>query len=154
MEKDNKPQDTIEQINAREDLSIPTREKMKDAVLRKRAGQNCAQAVCCAFAEEIGADAPTMNAATMAFGSGFTTTEGTCGALAGAGVALGMAIPEKMPCRAAMTRIFRKFQDRNGATICRALKGLDTGRPLRSCELCVADAAEFLCEELLPPSEQ
>lgn len=148
MEKETKRENTIDLIEAREDLNAEVKDKMKEAVKRKRAGQNCAQAVCCALADRMGLDEKVMNAATMAFGSGFTTTRGTCGALVGAGVALGMAIPEKMPCRTAMTEVFRRFAARNGATICRDLKGLDTGKLIRSCELCVADAMEFLCTEL------
>lgn len=41
-----------------------------------------------------------------------------------------------------------KFKQRNGATQCKLLKGLGTGKVLRECPLCVADASEFL-EEIL-----
>ena len=41
-----------------------------------------------------------------------------------------------------------KFQQRNGATQCKLLKGIGTGKPLRDCPDCVADASEFLEEYL------
>ena len=47
-----------------------------------------------------------------------------------------------------MRHIMERFQQRNGATQCKLLKGAGTGRVLRECPLCVADASEFL-EELL-----
>ena len=47
-----------------------------------------------------------------------------------------------------MRQMMTKFQQRNGATQCKLLKGVGTGKVLRECPLCVADASEFL-EELL-----
>ena len=47
-----------------------------------------------------------------------------------------------------MRNIMDKFAERNHNTICKALKGRETGITLRECHLCVADAAEFLQEEL------
>ena len=44
--------------------------------------------------------------------------------------------------------VMTKFQERNGATQCRLLKGVGTGCVLRECPDCVADACEFLEEEL------
>ena len=50
---------------------------------------------------------------------------------------------------ACMKSVITSFQNRNGATICRLLKGVGTGKVLRECPDCVADACEFL-EEMLP----
>ena len=47
-----------------------------------------------------------------------------------------------------MRQIMDKFKQRNGATQCKLLKGVGTGKVLRECPLCVADASEFL-EEIL-----
>ena len=44
--------------------------------------------------------------------------------------------------------IMTKFQERNGATQCKLLKGVGTKVVLRECPLCVADAAEFLEEQI------
>ena len=45
---------------------------------------NCAQAVACAFAEEVGVDEKVLFTAAEGFGLGMGGTEGTCGALSGA----------------------------------------------------------------------
>jgi len=47
-----------------------------------------------------------------------------------------------------MRQIMTKFQERNGATQCKMLKGVGTKVVLRECTGCEADAAGFL-EEVL-----
>ncbi len=74
--------------------------------------------------------------------------EGTCGALVGAGIVLGMATKDKAMARKGMRQIMTQFQQSNGATQCKLLKGVGTGVVLRECSGCVADAAEFLEEQL------
>ena len=83
-----------------------------------------------------------------AFGSGMGNMEGTCGALVGTGIVLGMATKDKATARKGMRQIMTQFQQRNGATQCKMLKGVGTGVVLRQCSGCVADAAEFLEEQL------
>lgn len=74
--------------------------------------------------------------------------EGTCGAILGAGIILGLATQDKAKSVKGMRQIMDKFKQRNGATQCKLLKGVGTGMVLRECPLCVADASEFL-EEIL-----
>ena len=74
--------------------------------------------------------------------------EGTCGALVGAGLVLGLVNKDKVKSMKQMRQIMTRFQERNGATQCKLLKGVGTKNVLRECPLCVADAAEFL-EELI-----
>lgn len=74
--------------------------------------------------------------------------EGTCGALVGAGIVYGLACKDKAKAIKGMRQMMEKFKQRNGATQCKILKGVGTGKVLRECPLCVADASEFL-EELL-----
>lgn len=40
----------------------------------------------------------------------------------------------------------KRGKARNGAIQCKLLKGIGTGKPLRDCPGCVADASEFLEE--------
>ncbi len=109
---------------------------------------NCAQAVICTYADLIGIDEETGRNLGNAFGSGMGNMEGTCGALVGAGVVLGLATKDKANSRKAMRQIMTQFQQRNGTTQCKMLKGVGTGVVLRQCSGCVADAAEFLEEKL------
>ena len=44
--------------------------------------------------------------------------------------------------------ILKAFEEKNGATLCRDLKGRDTGKVLRSCSGCIEDAAR-IAEEIL-----
>ena len=74
--------------------------------------------------------------------------EGTCGAVVGAGMIIGLATKDRNLSRARMAQLMTRFQERNGATRCRLLKGIDTGKVLRDCPDCVADASEFL-EEII-----
>ena len=108
---------------------------------------NCAQAVISTYADLVGIDEETARNLGNAFGSGMGTMEGTCGALVGAGIVLGLATKDRSAARKGMRQIMTEFQQRNGATQCKMLKGVGTGVVLHECTGCVADAAEFLEEQ-------
>ena len=114
------------------------------AVEKKSCGCNCAQAVLCAYADIAGIDEDTAMRLAAPFGAGMGSMEGTCGAIVGAGLVLGLSGASTRHMR----QIMNNFQERNGATQCKLLKGVGTGKVLRECSDCVADAAEFLEEEL------
>lgn len=96
----------------------------------------------------VGLDEKTALDIAGAYGTGMGNMEGTCGALVGAGMIVGLATKDRNLSRARMKEIMEKFQQRNGATRCCLLKGIDTGKKLRDCPDCVADASEFLEEYL------
>lgn len=109
---------------------------------------NCAQAVITTYADLAGiSEEEAMNLGN-AFGSGLGNMEGTCGALTGTAMVLGLVKRDKVQATLAMRKVMNEFQARNGATQCRLLKGVDTGKVLRSCEGCVADACELLEQHL------
>ena len=66
----------------------------------------------------------------------------------GSGLVLGLVNKDKVKSMKQMRQIMTKFQERNGATQCKLLKGIGTKVMLRECPDCVADAAEFLEEQL------
>lgn len=109
---------------------------------------NCAQSVVCTYCDLVGLDGKTALDIAGAYGTGMGNMEGTCGALVGAGMIVGLATRDRNLSRVRMKEIMSKFQERNGATQCKLLKGIGTGKPLRDCPDCVADASEFL-EEFL-----
>ena len=45
-------------------------------------------------------------------------------------------------------QIVEAFEDKNGATICGDLKGIETGTVLRSCPGCIEDAVDIVSEVL------
>ena len=117
-------------------------EKLQDGT------HNCAQAIICTYADLAGINEETARNLGNAFGAGMGTMEGTCGALVGAGIILGLATKDRVEARKGMRQVMTQFQQRNGATQCKLLKGVGTGVVLRECTGCVADAAELLEEHL------
>lgn len=119
------------------------------AAEKKRKGIcNCAQAVVCTYCDKAGIEEETALNMGNAFAAGMGNMEGTCGALVGAGMVLGLSGKSKAEIIQGMRRIMNNFQERNGATQCKLLKGIESGKVLRECPDCVADACEFL-EEVL-----
>ena len=93
--------------------------KQEKAIELHDRGCNCAQAVACAFAEEIGVPEETLFAAAEGFGLGMGGMEATY----------------------QLTReITRQFAEKNHALVCKELKGVETGVVLRSCPDCIRDA--------------
>ena len=109
---------------------------------------NCAQAVVCTYCDLVGLPEQTALDIAGAYGTGMGNMEGTCGAIVGAGMIIGLATKDRNLSRSRMKDLMTKFQERNGAIQSRKLKGIDTGKVLRDCPDCVADASEFL-EEIL-----
>lgn len=105
---------------------------------------NCAQAVVCTYCDIVGLPEDVAMDIAGAYGTGMGNMEGTCGALVGAGMIVGLATKDRNLSRSRMKRIMTDFQQRNGATRCSLLKGVGTGKVLRECCDCVADASEFL----------
>lgn len=119
------------------------------AAEKKHSGShNCAQAIVHTYADIVGMDEQLAMNVANAFGAGMGNMEGTCGALVGTGIVLGMLNKDKAKAMKDMRKIMMKFQTRNGATQCKILKGVGTKVVLRECPLCVADAAEFLEEQI------
>jgi len=112
---------------------------------KKRCGShNCAQALICTYADLAGIDEETAKNMGYAFGGGMGNMEGTCGALVGAGMTLSLITKDKAKAMKGMRQMMTQFQQRNGATQCKLLKGIGTKQVLRECPDCVADAAEML----------
>lgn len=122
----------------------------KDIAAEKKASgrYNCTQSVLTTYPELTGLDEQTAMHMTDGFAAGMTNMEGTCGALVGAGLVLGLANKDKRKTFKQMRNVMTKFQERNHATQCKILKGIGTHKVLRECPLCVSDACEFLEEEL------
>ena len=110
-----------------------------DYAARRKKEMNCCQAVLVAFASELGKSDEELLRLGSGFGSGMGTMEGTCGALVGA-IMVSSLLSEKGAAMAASRAIMPRFKELCGATICRDLKGIDTGKVLCSCENCVRNA--------------
>ena len=81
-------------------------------------------------------------------GLNYEDMEGHCGCLSGASVILSLKGESKTKTAGEMKRITGEFKERNSSVICKDLKGLKTGKMLRSCDDCVRDVCEFIEEYL------
>lgn len=114
------------------------------AAEKKRCGShNCTQSVLCTYCDLTGLDEETIKHAGNCFAAGMGNGEGTCGSIVGAGIVYGLAVRDRAKAVKGMRQIMEKFQERNGATRCKLLKGVGTGVVLRACPMCVSDASEF-----------
>lgn len=122
-------------------------------------GYNCCQAVACAFADQVEMSEEELFRITEGFGLGMGGMRGTCGAVSGAVAIMSLTnskgseyLKNKMDTYKYTRMILEKFEEKNQSSICRELKGVDTGKVLRACPGCVQDAAEIL-EECLKERE-
>lgn len=120
-----------------------TKEEIKEkAVEYKHSGYNCAQAVIKALAEaeEMEAeDIDKMLMQTAGFAVGMGTMEVTCGGLIGANMLVGVQTEGKGTMRKSQ-ELYNQFANMCGASICKELKGIDTGVVLCECDDCVRNA--------------
>lgn len=111
---------------------------------------NCAQAVACAFSEEIGVEESTLFKACEGFGLGMGCMECTCGALTGAITLAGFKNSDgntfhpktKADTYKLSRQLVEQFREKTGSTLCKELKGVETGKVLRSCPECIMDGVE------------
>lgn len=138
------------------DLTTRSDELAARAVaLRAELGYNCAQAVACALAPEIGADTEACYVLSEGFGGGMGGHTETCGAISGGVMALGQVSSggtalygtTKKRTYELTQELVERFGAKNGSTICCELKGAgcDHG-PLRSCPGCIEDAVKITAE--------
>lgn len=108
---------------------------------------NCAQAVTQAFADQIPVEAETLKKLGAGYAAGMGCMESTCGALIGAVMVAGIVTDGKGTPRISKG-LLQSFQEKCGATLCKDLKGVDTGAPLCPCPECVRNAVLALGEVL------
>ena len=123
---------------------MTTQERMEYAA-RRKSEMNCCQAVLVAFADKLGKGEDELLRLGSGFGSGMGTMEGTCGALVGAIMASSLLSADGETMKNSRA-IMPKFKELCGATICRDLKGIGTGKVLCSCEDCVRNAVRAAAE--------
>lgn len=126
-------------------------EKAQKALENHHKGYNCAQSVACAFADELGMDEKEIFRLMEGFGFGMGCME-VCGAVSGMTAAAGLresdgnldAPASKKASYKASRKMVDAFKEKNGSVICKEIKGVETGKVLRSCDGCVEDAAEIV----------
>jgi len=136
--------------------------RVEEAVSCLKEGFSCSQVVLSAYGTESGLDREIALKVSGAFGGGMGRMGGTCGAVTGAfmviGLKYGKTEAEDNQTREKAYSLVREFvaefESRNGSIICRELIGGDIGTPegmktaRNVCPKLVTDAAEII-ERLL-----
>ena len=125
-------------MSAKQDKAVELKQRTGDA------HYNCCQAVACVFSEEVGVSEETLRKLGAGFGLGMGTMEATCGALCGAQMVLGLMKYNGKPIRNDAAELYRDFAGKCGASICREIKGVGTGKVLCTCDDCVRNAVELI----------
>jgi C_GCAxxG_C_C family probable redox protein len=98
-------------------------------------GLYCAESVVLALAEAMGVESELLPRAATAFCSGMGRMCGTCGALSGAIMGIGIALGRTessesvQPAYAGTQRLIREFEQEFGARDCHVLLGCDLNTP-------------------------
>ncbi|SFG66741.1 C-GCAxxG-C-C family protein [Oribacterium sp. WCC10] len=122
-------------------------DKVEQAVVYKHSGCNCCQAVLKVFEDELDLSGDQLNAIGSGFGAGMACMEATCGALVGANMVLGLKNTTGKPTAPQSRQLLQKFDEMSGATICKELKGIETGKVICECDDCVRNAVKILLSE-------
>lgn len=129
-------------------------ERAAQAAGLKAAGKcNCTQAVLKVFADKLPVDEETLMKLAAGYAAGMGCMESTCGALIGAVMVAGIWTEGKGTPRVSK-QLLEKFEEKCGATICKELKGSETGTPLCPCPECVRNAVLVLGEVLGPEAAE
>ena len=126
----------------------PEQRGEKAATLKKSGSANCCQSVLLAYADVLGEDEDALRRLGAGFAVGMGSMEATCGALIGAGMVAGIRLGPGPAAVQASRKILASFQAKCGATICKDLKGRDTGKVLCECPECCRNAV-LAAEETL-----
>ncbi len=119
----------------------------KAAQLKATGACNCCQAVTNVFADTVNVDEETLKALSAGFLAGMGCGEATCGALIGANIIAGLRTGGNGTVKVSRA-LLAAFKEKCGATICRELKGFETGGVLCDCPNCVKNAVLSLGELL------
>ena len=99
------------------------------------AGLYCAESVVLSLARAQGIDSELLPKVATAFCGGMARTCGTCGAVTGAVMGLGLALGRERPGESAQPsyeatqRLIRQFEDEFGSRDCHVLLGCNLGTP-------------------------
>ncbi|MCL2760346.1 MAG: C-GCAxxG-C-C family protein [Desulfuromonadales bacterium] len=139
--------------------------KADEAVACFNDGFNCSQAIFSTYCDELGLDKETALKIACGLGGGMGGMQGTCGAVSGAylliGLKYGYFLKEDKAIKGKIYAVIRKFaalfEERNKTTSCRELLGVDfvnddkqiTMERIKTvCPKVIRDAAEII-EQML-----
>lgn len=120
-------------------------------------GFNCAQAVALPFSKELGLDPDFIVRAMEGFGGGMGGYDLTCGALSGVVFVASILYSggnhdngpkDKRATYALIKELVNKFRIICGHDNCKVIRGIETKKPLLTCDECIRNGISIL-EELI-----
>lgn len=105
------------------------------------------------FEDVLPVDDETLMKMSAGFAAGMGGMQSTCGALIGAVMVAGI-LSDGNATAGHSRKMVADFEKNCGATVCKDLKGLDTGKPLCECPDCVRNAVMALGRQELTAEEQ
>ena len=131
-------------------------DRTEKALELRRKGYNCAQSVVCAFSDDADVDEEVLFKIAEGFGTGMGGMQQACGAIVGAVMLNGLLNSSGEANTGSLAKtlgvsrqLTQAFHERNGSTVCKELKGTETGKALRSCNDCIAEATKLVEEMVL-----
>ena len=131
-------------------------DKKDMATAYHKRGFNCAQSVALPFAKDLGLEPDLITRAMEGFGGGMGGYDLTCGALSGVVFVASSAFSggnhengpkDKRATYALIKELVNKFRSMCGDDNCKVIRGIETKKPLLSCDGCIRNGVEIL-EEL------
>jgi len=110
------------------------------ASLKKSGAANCCQAVLLSYSDFLPMDEDALRRIGAGFAVGMGSMEATCGALVAAGIVAGHRAATRQEAVSLARRTLELFRAKCGATLCKDLKGRDTGHVLCECPECCRNA--------------
>jgi len=121
-------------------------DKRELAVQYKHSGCNCCQAILKAYKDELKLPEELLMKLGSGFGTGMGCLEATCGSLCAATMIAGLKNDAALPTVLTSKKLLAKFEKKTGATICKVIKGTETGKMLCDCDDCVRHAVDCIEE--------
>lgn len=121
------------------------------AVEKHKNGYNCAQCLCCVYGPELGFSEEDIFRITEGFGFGMGSMS-TCGVVSAMAVIAGMKNSDgklgesktKKSTYKIVKEMTEAFLKENGTTVCKELKGVGTGSPVKSCDRLIEDGSDII----------
>lgn len=132
--------------------------RVEEAVSSFREGFSCAESIVSTYGPQFGLDRETAKRTAGGLGGGLAGRGGTCGAITGASIIIGLChgriraddLESKRTTYELVNELIHRFETRNGSIVCRELLGYDVSTPegrqqaRARCPQIVRDSAEIL----------
>ncbi len=131
--------------------------RVEEAVKMHAEGFSCAQALLAVYGPELGMDRETATQVAGGFGGGMGRMAGTCGAVTGAFMVIGLVhgmtkkgdLQQKERSYEIIRKFAERFRERNATLVCRELMGVGVSTPEGFAEAKAKNIARTVCPKFV-----